>query len=308
MKTKIVIIFFSTFIFITQSLILAFNPIEESILKREVLETLLPLQGKIVGWEQSSNPQFFEPGNLWEYMNGQAELYIQYGFQLLVTTDYILKKDSSSINIEIFQMESPVHAFAIYAAERSPQDKVIKIGVQGYIGMGVLNFWKGPYYVKLTTFQSSSTVEDVLLELSHIIADKIIGNYSEPKLFTYFPEKNKIKMSERYIPKNFLGQPFLENGYLANYNREGSRYQVFLVNNGSLKKAEESFQKYKRFLASESDIISHELKYDYQIVKTEKEKMNIVFQYKTIMGGVLHIDDFSEGEEIVEDMVKKLKN
>ena len=279
---------------------------EKSAMDRQVLGALLPTMEEISGWEFSSTPQFFEPGNLWEYIDGAAELYLQYGFRMVVTSEYTSRKDSNFLNVEIYQMESPDHAFGIYAAERSPDDNFVQIGVQGYLGESYLNFWKGPYYVKLISFQTSSGTKGVLLEFSRLIADKIAGNYSEPELFACFPETNKVKMSERYIPNNFLGHPFLKNGYRVDYVREESQYQLFLVDNGSPEKAEEVFNKYQNFFKSQNEKISHEKGIDYQKICTKDGK--VIFQYESIIGGVLNIDDLSEAEGIIEEMLKKLRH
>jgi len=296
-----------TLISMTNLLATEAQPVGELTQNKEILRSLLPKVSEVSGWKISSPPRLFEPYNLWEYINGQAEMYLDYGFRLVVTSDYGSKENSSSLAIEIYQMESPTHAFAIYAAERSPQDKFVKIGVQGYIAENILNFWKGPYYVKLTSFQSSPTTERSLLKLSREIADKITGNYAEPELFSCFPEKNKVKMSERFIPRNFLGHSFLKNGYWIDYEREGNRYQAFLAKNSSEEEAEEAFGKYQDFLKSQGEIISKEKKTGCQKIRAKNNKKRILFQYKSTIGGVLNIDDFSEGEEIIEKILSELR-
>lgn len=274
---------------------------------KEALRALLPTEEEIAGWESSSPPRFFEPGNLWEYINGQAEFYLQYGFQLVVTSDYASREDSSSLIVDIYVMESPRHAFGIYAAERTPDDNFIDVGVQGYVGGNILNFWKGPYYVKLTSFQSSPTGEEVLIRFFRVIADKISGNYSEPELFACFPEKNRVRMSERYIPQNFMGHGFLKNGYLVDYHHEGIRYQVFLVENSSPEEAEEAFSKYLNFLKAEGEIISHERKSDYQKIRTKNKKKVVIFQYGSILGGVLNFGDSADEDKIIEEILTTLR-
>lgn len=284
------------------------NSIVEMSEGQKTLQKLLPSEKDLPGWKQVSEPRFFEPGNLWEYIDGQAELYLQYGFQLVITSDYAAKDSSNPLIIEIYQMESPLHGFGIYAAERSPEDNFIKVGVQGYIAEDILNFWKGPYYVKITLLELSESSKETMLAFSKVIADKIDGDYAEPELFACFPEKNKIKMSERYIPKNFLGHRFLKNGYRVDYQQDELRYQVFLTENSSPAEAEEAFAKYHDFLKSNSEIISHEKKEDYQKFKVQDRKKSVIFLYQSFLGGVLRIEDFSGGDEIIEEVLNKLKN
>jgi hypothetical protein len=275
---------------------------------KEVLGTLLPKDTESGYWKSSSAPEFFDPQNLWRYINGQAEMYLDYGFKLVVTSNYISMDKSISMTIEIYQMQSPHHAFGIYAAERSPDDNVIKMGVQGYLGGNVLNFWKGVYYVKLISFQTSPDTKEVLMKLADVIANKIKGSYSAPELFGYFPEKNKVKMSERLIPNKFLGQPFLKNGYRVDYKKGGRKYQVFLMENSSREEAEEAIVKYVNFLKLENKEISHTKKGDYQLFYTKGEKGKVIFQYGLFLGGVLDSENLSEAVGIIEEIVHKVKN
>jgi len=274
---------------------------------KELLRAFLPKDAESAGWQAVSSPEFFERQNLWEYINGQAEMYIDYGFQLVVTLEYRSADGTRSMALEIFQMKSSNHAFGIYAAERSTDDRLINMGAQGYLGENVLNFWKGHYYVKLTSFQVSSDTKESLMTLASVIAAKIKGTYSEPALFACFPANNRVQMSERFIPKNFLGQSFLENGYLVEYKNGGSSYQVFLVQSVSREKAEEVFAKYEDFLKSQNEKMSSSKKEDYQVIFGEREKGKAIFQYGTFVGGVLNREDLSEAARIIEEIVQKLK-
>jgi hypothetical protein len=273
----------------------------------KVLEALVPKNREMKGWQVTSGPQFFESQNLWKYINGQAEMYLDYGFELLVTAEYTTLDNLNAMTIEIYQMRSPKHAFGIYAAERSPDDSFIKVGVQGYLGEDVLNFWKGLYYVKLSSFQTSPETKEILMKLAVIIDNKIKGSYSEPELFSCFPENNKVKMSERFIPKNFLGLSFLKDGYRVEYKEEESSYQVFLVKNGSPDRAKEVFRKYKEFLKSQHESVSHSKKYDYQLIFKKGKKVEILFNYGSFVGGILNCADSSKAKEIIEEVVRKLR-
>ncbi|MFH1242212.1 MAG: DUF6599 family protein [Pseudomonadota bacterium] len=282
--------------------------LNESARDKEILRALLPKDAECPGWQAVSSPKFFEPRNLWEHINGQAEMYLDYGFRLLLTTEYTSTDGSSAVTIEIFQMQSPDHAFGIYAAERSPDDIPVKMEALGYLGENVLNFCKGPYYVKLASFQTSAERKKALMVLAGVIATKIKGTYSEPGLFACFPEKDRVKMSERFIPKNFLGQPFLKDGYQVEYKNGVRGYQVFLVKNDSREKAGEALGKYQGFLRSQNEKVTLSRKDDYQLIFTESKKGKAIFQYGSFVGGVLGSRDLPEAERIIEEIVRKLRN
>lgn len=298
--------FFTVFISVFGFSGLGVRPGEKVAQDRNALRALLPMGKGSSGWKISSDPMFFERHNLWEYIDGQAEMYIQYGFQLVVAADYGIGENPSALVIDIYQMESPVHAFGIYAAERSPDDRFIDVGVEGYLGENVLNFWKGPYYIKITSFHQIHETKEILLELSRVVAGRIPGDYAEPVLFTIFPEENRTQKSERYIPQHFFGHSFLKNGYRVDYKLGENRYQVFLSDNNSPEEAEASLNKYRDFLESAKEKVSHRKEEDVQRIDTKSGKM--IFQYRSFVGGVLNSKDSSEAETIIQDIIQKLRS
>ena len=259
------------------------------------------------GWNITSGPEFFEPQNLWEYINGQAEMYLDYGFELVATAEYGSLDGLGSVTIEIYQMQSPKHAFGIYAAERSPLDTSIEVGVQGYLSENVLNFWNGPYYIKLTSFQRSPETKEILMTLAAGINNKIDGSYAEPEPFKCFPEDNRVSMSERFIPRNFLGLSFLKDGYRVSYQTGEHSFQAFLVNTESEGMAKEVFRKYQDFLQSEHAHVSLSKKGDYQLMVSKKEKGQAVFHHGPFVGGVLNAADLPKAEEIVSEIIRNLR-
>src|SRR4030066_305738 len=51
-------------------------------------------------------------GNLFDYIDGGAEIFLEFGFDRLLVQDY--RKEDSEIGLELFQMESPESALGIY--------------------------------------------------------------------------------------------------------------------------------------------------------------------------------------------------
>jgi hypothetical protein len=275
--------------------------------RRAALESLLPEAGSAPGLELSSGPRFFGPGTLWEYIDGEAEYYLRYGFRLVVTSACASGVDRVPLGIDIYEMESPLHAFGIYAAERSPEERFVQMGVEGYLGKDFLNFWKGPFYVKLSAGGASPATEETLLKLAGEIAGKISGGHSQPGLLAYLPEKEQVGRSERYIPRDFLGQSFLTNAYRADYEGEGGSYRVFLVENGSTEEAVRSYGKYRDSLRSRGATISHEKEGNSPSFRAGNGSVQLIFVYRTILGGILNVEEFSEAEAIAGGITARLR-
>jgi hypothetical protein len=293
----------SVFICASMSMFTASSAQEDRDLETQLLG-LMPKHGEPGECRIVSEPRFYRRDNLWEYIDGAAEQYLLYGFREVITAEYATGPDSNSVNVEIYRMESPTHAFGIYAAERSPEEQPVAIGVQGYQGTNVLNFYKGPYYVKMTSFASSDGLRASLVRMGKSISDKIQGEFKEPVLFQYFPLKNKVRWSERYIPNDFLGQGYLQNGYRCDYAGDQGTYQIFLVPLESDTVAQMDLKKYQLFLESQDYTIQHQG--DDKTVIAEKEGFNLAFAFRYYLGGVLNIKSLKQGLMVVETIRKNL--
>ena len=265
---------------------------------------LLPKQGELSNWQKVSEPRFFGPDNLYDYIDGAADHYLLYGFRKVITVEYLMVSDSCSVTLEIYNMKSPLHAFGIYASERSPKVQPLSVGVQGYIVANVLVFYKGLYYIKITTFTSSKDLSAPLMEMGKSIDDKIPGEFKETEMFGFFPEENRIRNSERFIPADFLGQSYLKNAYLCDYSSGRETYQIFLIPLDSDTTGQSILKKYKLFLESQNYRIK--LQNGEKVMIAEKGSSNLLFTFRSFFCGVLNIKSLNNGQAVVEAMRKNL--
>ncbi len=276
--------------------------------EKELLR-LIPQGRQLPGWQMSEKPRFFDAENLFEYINGAADLYILYGFRLVLTTDYRLEAESTSVTVEIYAMQSPLHAFGIYAAERSPNEETTTIGVEGYIGANVLNFYKGLYYVKITSFAIGQDLRERLQEMGAFIAANIKGEFKPPEVFQYFPRDDRVPHSERFIPSHFLGQSYLVNGYRCDYHDEScGSYQLFLVPFKDEMRAQEAFALYKKFLIEQNKPHRIDKDENYQrILQYSSEQNQFAFCYGRFLGGAMGVGCENAMKNKMEEMVQNLR-
>jgi hypothetical protein len=184
------------------------------------METLFPGDGTFPGWQKRSEVAFFDEETLFQHINGAAEAFFAYDFQLCGTVEYNPVENSSEdkfILVDIYHMGRAINAFGMYASELYPESEFVDIGAQGYVESPALNFWKGPYYVKIT---GSSPVEEITkanMELAKYISQKIPGKAEEPSMLSLLPGEDLVSGTERFILSNILGYSFLKNGVTATY-------------------------------------------------------------------------------------------
>jgi hypothetical protein len=180
---------------------------------------------EVKDWNLTVLPDVYTPGNLWDLIDGAAESYLSYDFVDLHLGDYE-HASGTVIHAEVYRHSSPVNAYGIYSAERSPEYKFVKIGAQGYLEEGVLNFLDGQYYVKLYSNDSGAGVQEALQKIGQKISGHLGQDDSLPELLELFPSSGQLPYSDQYIRENFIGFDFLHSAFTVGY--EGG-FKLFLI-------------------------------------------------------------------------------
>ena len=198
---------------------------------------------EITGWKQSGEIQTFSPKDLYEYIDGAADLYLSYDFQELKVAEYQNEKKASVI-IEVYRHKTPIYAFGIYSQERLSDANFLDIGAQGYSEKDILNFVAGNCYVKINSFKTGPEEQEVLLTF----AKKVVGNLGEkgslPSILSSFPEEGKRENSEKFVSIKFLGYPFLYSAFTADYDLSGKKFKLFVIEGADQKECRDMIEKY----------------------------------------------------------------
>ena len=198
---------------------------------------------EITGWKQSEEIQTFIPKTLYEYINGAADLYLMYDFQELKLAEYQNEK-KASVTTEVYCHKTPTHAFGIYSQERLPNANYINFGAQGYVESNVLNFLAGPYYVKISSYNTGAEDQEILLTFAKKVAENLGEKGTLPPILASFPEEGKLINSEKFIAKNFLGYSFLHSSFTSDYELAGKKFKLFIIEAGDQNECRNMVQKY----------------------------------------------------------------
>lgn len=181
---------------------------------------------EVPGWKLKVDPRIYVAGDLWELINGAADIFLSYYFEDLHIAEYTNKEQI--IRVELYRHKTIEDTYGIYTAERMPDYPQVKIGSQGYKSDGVLNFMAGNYYVKVM----SAGVKEADEKSIALVAGKIDANLAQPvglPLATgLFPEEGKVFLSDNYIAQNFLGYSFFRNAFSARYDKP-VEFQLFII-------------------------------------------------------------------------------
>lgn len=251
-----------------------------SILLSSSLSSLLP---EIREWKLSEPPRLFNPDNLYEHINGGAEAYLSFGFRELLVAYF--EKGDSSLTVEIYDMGNHYNSFGIYSAERSPENQFLQIGNHGYTDGENLFFITGPYYIKILCSGCREKGQSFLLSIANSILEKVKDKGNLPNALKYFPEKGLRKNSEKFFPNNFLGIDFLKNGFIADYELEGEKFNLFIIEEKD-ETVEEVFEKFKNYLERRKGFERLKLESDIMLQAEDKVygKISILKKGRFIIG------------------------
>ncbi len=269
------------------------------------MKSLFP---QVKGWTQKGNIDAYTPDNLYEYIDGAADVFLSYDFQELVSASYE-SNPKGSFTVDIYRHNNAKNGFGIYSQEKPVKGPFISIGAQGYYEKGVLNFLEGCYYVKISGYDLGDRDETTLKEAAQQIAQKIQGDNRFPRALECFPKEEKVEHSERYSAQNFLGHSFLHSAFTADYEKEGRKIQVFIIETEAEKDARKILEDYLNFVKSKGMTVENpgEDFYRFQDPYYNTNGSMNIKQYGNYLWGLFYNDMSAAGvyiDKIRENLLK----
>ena len=132
----------------------------------ETERSFFPATNQVADWEKTGNVRTFEAADLWKYIDGDAERYLQAGVQRVSTTDYKFQNKVDA-TVDIYTMGNAEGAEKIFESEPAVDAKPIQMGDVGRLHSQSLVFRKGAYLVRILAFEESAETQQALLQLGH---------------------------------------------------------------------------------------------------------------------------------------------
>lgn len=131
---------------------------------------LFPDDGFVPGWKGAPLKKYLSRDQLFAYMDGGAEVYLDYRFTKLEVKEFS-GPDQATLTLEIYEFETPQDAYGIFSRDTSgtPSD----LGQGGRTSNTLARFWKGNYFVRAFTWQARADLEGVSLKAAQAVAPKI---------------------------------------------------------------------------------------------------------------------------------------
>ena len=193
----------------------------------ENIADFLPASGEVAGLRQSDTPQAYHGDDLYQMIDGGADIYQEYGFRQALTADYV-DGQGKITKLELYEMESPLAAYGIYSFKVGEGGKEIAIGQEGLIEDYYLNFWKGKLQVTLIGQDAEEKMVQGVIALAKAIAARIQQTGARPELADLLLQEPLPFSNAKYL----RGPIGLMNNYL--FDREN----IFRVRDGLIGRVE----------------------------------------------------------------------
>jgi hypothetical protein len=183
---------------------------------------------EVEGWTQSSEAQVYTADNLWEYIDGAAVLFVEYGVRTCMTAD--LSAADVSATIDLYDMGSPLAAVGVFLREAGGRGVDLAGATLAALSPPYQALMvKGSTYAKVNVFEGELT-ESAGRQLLEGLAASLPGQAAMPAELALLPEAGKVSGSEGYQPGSFLGLTELSDCVYADYvGADGATYEGFVV-------------------------------------------------------------------------------
>ena len=131
-------------------------------------DEIFPRSGEVAGWAKSSATRTFLAENLSQYIDGDAERYLQVGVERTLTTDYQYQNKIDAV-ADIHIMKTAEGPRKLLEAESSTDAQHAAVGDEARLYPASLVFRKGRYLVRLVAYQEALEVSPALLALGRAI-------------------------------------------------------------------------------------------------------------------------------------------
>lgn len=181
-------------------------------------------------WILAEPPRTFRPANLYEEIDGEAELFLPYDFRDLAVA-YLSRKSTpgAQLRIELYRHGSPKDAFGIFSQHRFPGQETVRIGPsEAIVSDASLDFFRGDRFVRIRTTLSGGPRGD-LIDLGRAVSDLLQGTGAPPPETGVLIVPGFLAGTLVYQKRAIFGYEALAPGYEARFSTKETSGDLLLL-------------------------------------------------------------------------------
>jgi len=270
---------------------------------------LLPRPACAEGWSMDEAPLLYTADTLYERINGEAELFVPYGFKMLAYGRYVSRKDPKvAIDADIYRMGSLLDAFGVFSNYRRSDGTDLKIGADGVVSSSQLLFYQDLFFVRLQVTGTTDPEPGSLMECARAVSARLPQNSSRPEVLDLFVSPAIVRNSEKYVAQSLFGYIFFRRGLTSDVVAGGEGFKVFIVLEDSPEAAGKALDLYAAYLRESGKEVALNGKFGRQILSAADPlygKILIARNGKYLVGA-MRFQDISLAEAVIESLLKRL--
>ena len=182
-------------------------------------------------WRLLEPVRTFGPDNLYEEIDGEAELFLPYGMEHLTVAILGRKaRPGSEVRLELFRMASPRDAYGIWSQYRYPDQEVLRIPPsEAIVSDTSADVFRGETFVRVRSKPGDGSRTDVVGISAEIVA-LIEGSGSPPEEARALDDlPGRVSGSILYQKRAMLGYECLAPGFEAKFSTASSSGHYLLL-------------------------------------------------------------------------------
>lgn len=161
------------------------------------------------GWKKSDRLITFTRADLYNYIDGGAELFLEFGFEKLYIQRY--RSGENELSLEIYEMESPEAALGVYLAKCGQETPVEGLAARNSGEESQFTILRERYFIHINNFEGQKGLLPVMVALARAALQSLPPD-RPITLLDHLPRENLIKNSERLIRGPYALQPIFTFG------------------------------------------------------------------------------------------------
>lgn len=134
-------------------------------------QELLPPDGFAPAWKAAGRPRTFIEKDLFNHIDGGAELFLEFGFRKLTVQTYA--SGETEIDYELYEMSEAASALGIYLMNAGRETPWTEIPARNSSEEAQIVAIKGPFYLKVNNFAASAALRPAMIALIRSALDRL---------------------------------------------------------------------------------------------------------------------------------------
>ena len=200
-------------------------------------------------FKPANDTENYNAENLYEKIDGKADLYLQNGFVSLQCRRYSSKASEQNwAEVYVYDMAKTKNAFAVYSGQKRTPRTSLSWAQFGYKTTDSIYIASGNFYFEIIL----SADANGLLRSAEVGAKQLAALASkvpsEPFAIGFFPQDNLVTDSYRLIGKDAFGCEGMDNIFTATYHIDGNDLTAYIADMNDDNSSQALFEKYHKFL------------------------------------------------------------